>query len=291
MPDYVILTDATADFTENLLQDFPFLDSIPMPVTIGDKEYLYGGRENELSCETFYQLQRNGNFAQTSQISPVVFQKYFEKYLSQGLDVVYLGFSSGMSGTYQSALLSMRDLQNKYPERKIACIDTLNGSTSLGFLVHEAVQKKQEGFDFDALVAWVEEHKLNVCAYFVVDVLDHLVHGGRISQGAAIVGSTLHIKPFMRIDEAGKLEVIAKPRGVKRAMHMVIEKLEEKKDPSMNNYMLICHADDIEKAHELQALVLEVIPDAQIDISNVGPVIGAHTGPGMVSLCYWGTNR
>lgn len=291
MKDYVILTDATADHVEDILNDYPFLDIIPMIVTMDNVEYSYGGKESELSCEDFYELERNGVYGSTSAISPGVYYQYFEQYLQQGFDIIYLCFSSGMSSTYQTACLVAEDLEGSYPGQRVVCIDTLNGSTPQGFLVHEAANKKKDGFSFEELVNWVEENKLNVGVCFSVNTLDFLAHGGRLSRTSAIIGDSLRIKPILRIDQEGKLEVIAKPLGKQNALHYLVDRLTQGWTPEKGKKVLICHGDDLEVAEKLQKMVQDACPEAEIEIGFIDPIIGVHTGPGMVSIVYWGTNR
>lgn len=197
-----------------------------MHVEIGGREYTYDPL-GDITVEEFYALQRAGNFATTPQINPIVSFRHFEPFLREGKDILYLCFSSGMSGTIQSAQLCMEELKAEYPERNIICIDTLCASGGEGFLVREAARKQSEGLSLDELNNWVMEHRLQVCHWFTVDVFDHLRHGGRVSATAAAVGTFLQIKPLLHVDKQGKLAVTEKPRGSKRAIKAQLVRMEE----------------------------------------------------------------
>ena len=178
MADYQIFTDATADLTAKMVEGLPSVKVIPVQVEIGGKEYTYGS-SGTITAEEFYGLQRSGQFGSTSQINPAVYLEYLEPDLAEGRDVLYLCFTSGMSGTYQTSRLCMDDLREKYPERKIVCADTLCASVGEGLLVTEALKKQAEGFTIEELEDWVMEHRLQVCHWFSVDTFDYLPRGGR----------------------------------------------------------------------------------------------------------------
>lgn len=177
MDGYQIFTDATSDLAPELTAGLPSVEMIPMNVEIGGTEYSYGSPEG-ITAKEFYRLQRAGNFATTSQINPTIYFKHFEPCLRQGTDILYLCFSSGLSGTYQSAFLAVEELQQEYPERRIICIDTLAAAVGEGFLVREAAKKQREGLSIDELASWVMEHRLEVCHWFTVDTFTHLKHSG-----------------------------------------------------------------------------------------------------------------
>lgn len=287
---YRIFTDATADMSSEMLKDIPHIEIIPMEVIVGDETYTYGPLGN-LTVGEFYRMQRDGKFAQTSQISPETYRAAFEPYLKAGKDVLYLGFSSGMSGTMNSAFLCAKELEEEYPERKIVCIDTLCGSVGEGFLVYEAAKKQEAGMSFDELVDWVNECCLNVCHWFTVDTFEHLLHGGRVSSVAATMGAVLNIKPMLYVDEEGKLKTAEKPRGNKQAIKAKLSHMQETWAPEMGNFVLVGHADNPEGGVMLRDEVVAKFPQADVKIADIGPVIGAHVGPGMTALIFWGTKR
>lgn len=290
MRSYQIFTDATADMSHSMLKDLPPVKIIPMNVNIAGQDNSYGPN-GTIDCKEFYRLQREGHFASTSQINVLTYRQYFEPVLKEGKDILYLCFSSGMSGTYQAAYLCMEELQNLYPQRTIICIDSLCASVGEGFLVREALRKQAEGMDLIDLSDWILANNRKVCHWFTVDVFEHLKHGGRVSAVSAAVGTTLQIKPLLHVTEEGKLQVAGKPRGRKKAIAAQLEKMTKGWTPERGNLVVIGHGDDPEAAQLLKKAVLEKFPTADIHITEIGPIIGAHTGPGMLALIFWGSER
>lgn len=290
MAGYQIFTDATADLNEKMMQGLPTVEIIPMQVEICGREYTYGPG-GDITPEAFYSLQREGNFAGTSQINPAVYFQYFEPCLKAGKDILYLCFSSGMSGTIQSAKICIEELRQEYPERKLFCVDSLCASVGEGFLVRETARKQAEGYSLDELAGWIAEYRLQVCHWFTVDIFEHLRHGGRVSATSATVGSILNIKPLLHVNEWGKLAVMEKPRGRRRAISAMISRMENGWKPELGKMVLIGHGDCLEGAELLRQEVEKRFPDAEIYTAEIGPVIGAHTGPGMLAVIYWGKNR
>lgn len=287
---YQIFTDATADFNEEMLWGLPNLEIIPMEVLVAGGTYTYGSRGN-LTVRQFYRMQREGAFASTSQISPETYRSCFEPFLSEGEDVLYLGFSSGMSGTMNSAYICKQELEEEYPDRKIICVDTRCASVGLALLVVEALRKQAEGIDIEELSMWVSAYSIDVCHWFMVDTFEHLKHGGRILNAAAVVGSVLNIKPILHVDEEGKLKVAEKARGNKAALKSILSKMKAGWKPEIGDLVIIGHGDCSERAKECKEKILEEYPHADVHIADIGPVIGAHTGPGMMAVVYWGNNR
>lgn len=291
MNDYVILTDAAADHAESLLVQYPLFEIIPMEVTVNGKQYLYGGLQSEITCNTFYTFERSGCQTSTVLISPETYARYFRKYAEKKTDIIYLSFSSGMSGTFQSANLAASEICASYPDVRIACIDSLNAATAQGFLIHEALKQKEAGLTYDEMIQWIEDRRLRVGAYFAVDTMEYLVKGGRISPAAASVGTALHIRPVLTINELGKLQVVTRQRGMRQAMKVLVQIMSNTYVPEDSSYTLICHADAPEYAEELKNMVCEKFPGAEIEIGEIDPIIGAHTGPGMISLVFWAKSR
>lgn len=287
---YQIITDATADLNDELLAGLPEVRIIPMNVEVGGTEYLFGPGGN-IGCNEFYQKLRGGQFASTSQINPDTYRTHFEEILKQGMDVLYLCFSSGLSGTIQSARMAIEDLKEEYPDRKILCLDTLCAAVGEGMFVTEAARKQAAGMDIDALYAWLEAHRLNLCHWFTVDTFDHLKHGGRVSATSAAMGTLLGIKPLLHVDENGKLAAMSKPRGRKKALQGLVAAMEQGWLPEISRDVLIGHGDSLEAAQELRDMIAARFPDAQIRIAPIGPVIGAHAGPGVLALFFWGSNH
>ena len=206
-------------------------------------------------------------------------------------DVLALAFSSGLSTTYQSAVIAATELQETYPQRKILVVDTLCASMGQGLLVWYACKKLSEGLDVDALADWCEENKLHLCHWFTVDDLMHLKRGGRVSAATALMGTMLNIKPVLHVDDEGHLINVAKARGRKASIDMLAKKLEELGSGFDNDTVFISHGDCPEDAQYLADLVKERCGVRNVVISYVGPVIGAHTGPGVLAFFFLGTHR
>lgn len=290
MTSYRIFTDATADLSPELVAGLPPIEIIPMQVEIGGKEYTYGTPDG-ITASAFYCLQREGNFASTTQINPAVYFQHFEPWLRQGVDILYLCFSSGLSGTYQSAQMAVDELRMEYPERKILCVDTLGASAGEGFLVREAARKQAEGLSLTELLTWIAARRMKVCHWFTVDTFAHLKHGGRVSSTAAFMGTALQIKPLLHVDAQGKLQPMEKPRGRKNAVAAQIARMEQGWMPELEKTVIIAHADDPDGASMLKEEIEERFPTAEVLITHIGPIIGAHAGPGTLALFYWGSNR
>ena len=199
---YQIITDATADLNDELLTGLPEVRIIPMNVEVGGREYLYGPGGN-IECGEFYIFLRNGAFASTSQINPEVYREHFEAIVKEGKDVLYLCFTSGLSGTIQSARMAIAELQEEYPDRTILCLDTLCAAVGEGLFVMEAARKQMEGMQIHELYRWLEDHRMNLCHWVTVDTFDHLKHGGRVSATSAALGTILGIKPLIHVDGSG----------------------------------------------------------------------------------------
>ncbi len=287
---YQIITDATADLNGELLSGLPEIRIIPMHVEVGGREYLFGPGGN-IECEEFYSYLRNGQFASTSQINPEVYREHFEGILKQGMDVLYLCFSSGLSGTIQSARIAISELREEYPDRTILCLDTLGAAVGEGLFVMEAARKQAQGMDIHALYNWLEENRLKLCHWVTVDTFDHLKHGGRVSATSAAMGTLLGIKPLIHVDENGKLVAVGKPRGKKKALEALLANMEKGWLPQISRQVIIGHGDSLEVAEELRDMIAARFPEAEIFIAPIGPVIGAHAGPGVMTVFFWGNNR
>lgn len=290
MAPYQIFTDATADCSPQWYKSLPPVGIVPMRVEIGGQEYLYGP-DGTISVQRFYDLQKAGNYASTSQITPTQYFQSFEPALKAGNDVLYLCFSSGMSGTFQSAQICVEELREEYPDRNIVCLDTLCASVGEGFLVCKAARRQAEGYTLEELSRWVTLHRLEVCHWFTVDVFDHLRRGGRVPAGTAVFGTALQIKPLLHVNQDGELAVVEKPRGRKQAIKAQLAKMEQSWLPEMGKTVVVGHGACPDGARVLQDAVQDRFPEATVLTADIGPIIGAHTGPGMLALTYWGNAR
>ena len=287
---YQIITDATADLNEALLAGLPEVKIIPMHVQVNGKEYLFGPGGN-ITNEEFYAYLRAGQFATTSQINPETYREHFEEILKLGKDVLYLCFSSGMSRTIQSAQMAIAELGEEYPDRTILCLDTLCAAVGEGLLVMEAARKQAQGMDILELYSWLEAHRMNLCHWVTVDTFDHLKHGGRVSATSAAMGTLLGIKPLIHVDENGKLVAMGKPRGKKKALEALLSNMEKGWMPEISKQVIIGHGDSLDVAIELRDMVAARFPEAEIYIAPIGPIIGAHAGPGVMTVFFWGNNH
>jgi len=287
MANYVIITESTTDFAPEMINELQLV-VLPLQYRIGEDTYsdrVGGG----LTQVEFYNRLRQGGTATTAQINPAVFEEEFEKVLAEGKDVLYIGFSSGLSGTYNSALIAKDVLLDKYPERKIICIDSLCASMGEGLYVWYAAKLRDEGKSIDQVAAWLEENKLNLCHWFTVDDLNHLKRGGRISPTVAFVGTLLGIKPVLHVDNAGHLINVSKVRGRKAALDALVSKFKETA-LRPDQTVFISHGDCLEDAQYV-AEQIKALGTTNVEISFIGPVIGAHSGPGTVALFFLGSER
>ena len=287
MNKYVIITDSSSDLCKEILCD-PDLAMIQLDV-------LVEGEEPKANCDIdtkeFYNKLRDKKSATTSAVNIDTFLAVFEPYLNDGTDVLYLGFSSGLSGTYNAGLVAAKELAEKYPERKIYAVDTLAASLGQGLLVDYAVKLKNDGADIETVRDFVEENKLNLCHWFTVDDLFFLKRGGRVSAATAVVGSMLSIKPVLHVDDMGRLINVGKARGRKAAIDALFDKMKETAIEPENQTVFISHGDAIEDAEYLAGRIREELGVKEIKIGYVGPVIGAHAGPGVLALFFIGSER
>ncbi len=286
---YVIVSGATGDLPQSVIEEYG-IHVIPMTVRVGEQDYLYHPDEKELSCKDFYAKLSVGEESVTSQITPIVFKELFEAYLKEGKDILYIAFSSGLSGTVNSARLIAEELSEKYPERRIACIDSLCASVGEGYLVYLAGKLRKEGKSFEEVTRFAEENCTKVCHWFTVDDLLHLKRGGRLGGFEAAVGTALKIKPVLSVDREGKLTVVAKVRGTKKGMEYLKERLINDGIDTKNQTVIVGHADVPEIAEQLKEQLLSEGLVKDVIISNVGPIIGTHVGSGMFALVFLGEN-
>lgn len=289
-PEYRIFTDAAADLALSLMDGLPSVTVVPMDIQIGSVEHIFGP-DGDLSIGRFYSFARSGIYSNTSQINPERYKSVFKKVLDMGYDILYLGISSGLSGTLNSAQLAAEELKEKYPRRKIVCIDTLCASVGQGLLVQEAARRQSNGMSLIELADWIEENKTKVNHWFTVDTYAHLKQGDRVGGLSSAFGGVLNIKPLLRITTDGTLAVDIKPRGSRQAIRAQIARMETRWKPEMGNHVVIGHADNFFGAISLRDQVIERFPNAKAVIADVGPVIGAHVGPGMLALIFWGNER
>lgn len=285
--DYIIFTDSTCDL-EPEYADTLGVSVIALEFTYEGKSYRDG---TGMSYKDFYNLLREKKSVTTSQINTGTFIEKFEPRLKEGHDILYIAFSSGLSGTFASAQIAREELLKNYPERKVFIVDSLCASMGEGLLVYYAVQKKREGLSIDELTAWLEAHKLNVCHWFTVDDLFHLKRGGRVSAASAVLGTMLGVKPVMHVNNAGKLILVEKARGRKASLNSLVEHMKATATITANDAVFISHGDAIEDANFVKDLVLKAFSVKEVRINYVGSVIGSHSGPGTLALFFLGKTR
>ena len=283
---YAILTDSCCDLTGTQQQELD-VTSVPLTVT-------YNGENHEnfsqpAAVKAFYQELRRGVTAATAAVNPDSWAAAMVPCLAKGQDVLVLTISSALSATYQSAVIAAQELGQQYPQRKIYVVDTLCAALGQGLLVWHASRQRRAGMDIDSLYRWVMDQRLHVCHWVTVDDLKHLKRGGRITATTAMVGSMLHIKPIIYVSNEGKLLNVAKTRGRKAAISFLAEKLEQ--TAIDRDTVFIAHGDCPEDAAALEAILKEKHGVKQVITGYVGPVIGAHTGPGVLVLFFLGSHR
>lgn len=287
---YHIITDATADLSPEMIAECG-VEVIPMQFCVDEDEYTHYPDEREATMEKVYARLRKGSAARTNSISPGIYEEVFEKYLKNGEDVLYIGFSSGLSCTYHTSVQTARELAARYPNQKIICLDSLCASVGQGLLVWNAALKKAQGLSLEELTRWVEDNRLRLCHWFTVEDLGFLHRGGRVSATAAIVGSALQIKPVMHVDNDGHLILVEKVRGRRKSVERLGERMLQTGQELAGQEIFIGHADDEACARVLADWITAHTPVSSVRILKIGPVIGAHSGPGTIALFYFGTPR
>ena len=282
---YQIITDSCCDFTAAQYDENKVLHA---DLTVSYNGESHTNFTDPAAVKAFYDQLRTGVTASTAAANPDDWAKQMEPLLKQGQDVLVLAFSSGLSTTYQSAVIAAKELREEYPERTILVVDTLCAALGQGLLVWHACRKRDAGMAIEELAAWVEANKLNLCHWVTVDDLSHLKRGGRISATTAIVGTMLNIKPIIHVDNDGHLINSAKVRGRKAAMDYLLKKFD---DTALDREtVFIGHGDCPEDAAALEEQ-LRQRGVQNIVTGYVGPVIGAHTGPGVLVLFFLGQHR
>jgi len=286
MRDFVITVNSTVDMPKEWLEEknVPYLK---LTYTMEGETY----KDMSMDSKDFFDRLRAGQMPVTSQVNPEEAKAFFEPFIEEGKDILHLAFSSGLSGTCQSMMMAGRELAEEYPEAKIIVIDSLCACMGEALLLMQALELKEAGKTIDEIAEWIENHKLNVVSLFTVDDLHHLKRGGRVSAVSAIIGTAIKIKPVLHMNMEGKLEVLGKERGRKKALNAIVELAKEKSGSWKNERMLIAHGDCIEDAEYTATLLKDKLGVKDVYINSVGTVIGSHTGPGLISLFLMGDER
>ena len=285
---YKIITDSSCDFTDAMCAQ---LDIAYTTLKVTYNGESHSNFSDETAIKAFYDELRNGVMATTSAANPDDWAKVMEPALAEGHDLLVIAFTSGLSTTYQSAVIAATDLQEKYPDRKINVVDSLCAALGQGLLIWYACQKRDEGMSLEELTAWVEENKLHICHWVTVDDLSHLKRGGRISAATAMVGTMLNIKPIIHVNDEGKLINVGKIRGRKAAIEHIASKVGELGAGYNNDTCFVVHGDCEADANVLADIIKTKYGVKNVHIGYLGPVIGAHTGPGVLAVFFLGVHR
>ena len=287
MPNYQIITDSCCDLPKDMAAALD-LTVINLSLFFRD-QMLEETSDNEL--KTVYDAMRAGETATTSAANPDKWASVMEPVVASGKDLLVLAFSSGLSTTYQSAVIAANELAEKYPDRTIRVVDTLCASMGQGLLAWYACKKRDAGMSLEDLAAWCDETKSHLCQWFTVDDLMFLKRGGRINAATALVGTMLNIKPVLHVDDEGHLISKAKVRGRKAALEALAAKLGELGLPGENDTVFISHGDCLQDAEYVAQVLKSRYGVKEVIISYVGAVIGSHSGPGTVALFFMGQHR
>lgn len=285
--NYQIITDSGCDLPNDMLQQLG-LKMVSLSLHFRGETLADSVSDD---TKAFYDAMRSGEVASTSAVNPDGWATVMEPVLAGGQDVLVIAFSSGLSTTYQSAVIAANELAEKYPNQKIRVVDSLCASLGQGLLCWYACKKRDEGLSLEELTDWLEEHKLNLCHWFTVDDLVYLKRGGRVSAATALVGTLLNIKPVLHVDNEGHLISVSKVRGRKASIQAMADQMAKLALPGENDFISICHGDCREDAELLAEMLKERLGVKEVFIGYTGAVVGSHSGPGTLALFFLGSQR
>ena len=286
---FYIVTDTTADLPVEFMQEHN-VGCIALSYIIDGIPY---GQGNDLPAKQFFDMMRAGKMPTTSQVNPVEAYAYFKKLIAKEKEILVLPLSQGISGSYNSLRIAANDVMSDFPGCRIVVMDTLCASLGEGMLVYRAIELRDKGCSLDETLEWLEAHKLEIVHVFTVDDLFHLFRGGRVSRTAAVIGTLAGIKPMLHMDNEGHLINIDKVRGRKKSLQAMVDYMELKRKnyKEFDDIFMISHGDCPEDAEYVANLVKERFGIQNCIINSLGPVIGTHTGPGLVALFFMGESR
>lgn len=288
--DYKIVTDSTANLSHEVIRRYE-LEVLSLNYYVDGQEIRGYQKDAEQDLSSFYEMMRQKKDIKTSLVDLGEAQEVLEGIAAEGKDFIYIGFSSGLSGTFQSVSMIIDELQEKYPERSFHAVDSLAAALGEGLLVHYVIENREKGMPLDENLAWLQENILHLCHWFTVDDLFFLKRGGRISAATAVVGTALSIKPVLHVDNEGHLIAMEKVRGRKKSLEALVRHMEETVIEPENQVIYISHGDCPEDAQFVADKVKEKFPVKEVMVRILDPVIGAHSGPGTVALFYLGSQR
>ncbi|MGI6152915.1 MAG: DegV family protein [Christensenellaceae bacterium] len=290
MADYAITCSSTADLKTEYAKKRD-LGVLLYQFFIDGEEY-YDDQGVSIDTHEFYDKVRVGSLPTTSMVNTERYTEFFTPYLEQGKDLLHIEFSSGLSGSYNNAVMTIEQLRKKYPDRKIEIVDSLSAARGYGCLMHHVLDKRDNGATIEEAKEYAENLKLKITHWFAVDSLEHLRRGGRVSRASAFLGTMLNIKPVLAFNNAGKIIPIEKIRGRKKSLISMVDKMEADIDSPDGQMIFVGHADAYEDGMFVADLIKERFPTiAGIDINYIGPVIGAHAGPSTIAIHYIGKHR
>lgn len=288
--EYLIFADVSVDIDTKTAQE-KGISFVPMEYVLGEDTFMCSHPESDEMMHNFYEKLRDKVETHTSQITPNFYYEFFEPYVKDGKSLLYISLSSGLSNTYESALLAVENLKEDYENVNIEVVDSISATGGMGLLCESAADNRDAGMGLAENADRLRENAKLINHWFKVEDLMYLKRGGRVSAATAIIGTALNIKPILKINSEGKLDTIDKKRGNKLAIKTLIDKYEETMDGDISKTVYICCADCMEDAENLKSQLLEKYPDLTIRTTMLSPIIGAHTGPDMLALIHYGKTR
>ena len=287
MRNYNIITDSTCDLPSTVIRELD-VHVIPMEYILDEVSHFQDIEDEGEKTASFYGSLREGKVSSTSMINTARFMDVFEPYLKAGQDILHISFSSALSGSYNASRMAAEELKELYPERKILVLDSIAASIGQGLLVYHAALKKRQGLTHEELYVWLEENKKQICHWFTVEDLMHLKRGGRISALSANIGTALNIKPILSVNMEGKLVNLGKVMGRKKSLSELIIKMKTSIETPENQVVIIGHGDSLKDAEFLSSKLKNELHVKEVIMTQIGPIIGSHTGPGMIGLTFIG---
>lgn len=287
---YVIVTDSAGNLPDEIIEKYN-IEIVSLSYIMGGVERKTYVKGEKTDLKAFYEKLRNKEDSKTSLVPPEDFERTFENIAKEGKDILYIGFTSGLSGTYQSSVIAADLVREKYPDVRIVTVDTLCASIGQGLMVYYAVLMQEEGKSIDEIVTWIEENKLKMCHWVTVDDLFFLKRGGRVSATTAIAGTMLGIKPIIKVDNDGKLATVGKVRGRKQAINHLVEQFEKNAVDADNQIIGVVHGDCQDDADYLISEIKKRCKAKNYVCNYLDYVIGSHAGPGTLALFFLGKER
>lgn len=288
--EYAIYIDVSVDTEPEVIQEND-IRLVPMSYTIGGEQRTCTQLESDETLHAFYDQLRNGADSGTSQITPTYYEETFAEEIKEGRGILYISLSSGLSNTYSSSMVAISNLKEEYDEVHVETVDSLAATGGMGLLLELAIRNRKEGMSLEDNAKNLREHALETTHWFMVDDLMFLKRGGRVSAATAVVGTALNVKPVLKIDDKGKLVTVSKQRGRNKTIKHLVELYMDSRASDQCQDVMIIHGDCREDAEKLKTLVEEANPEARVRIHMLSPIIGAHTGPGMLAVILWGNRN